>query len=195
MALLISPAELSARFSMTSFGGMWNFAFLCPLRVFLEVPAFWHSEEATFCNAFTMLVWAMGLKLQERERETESRLNVHLCELHLAILLPLVWFSPSDCIQCSGSTSLHSDLPDGVNVCCGEDSLREERGGEGLSSVALWDDKDQWVVEGGAHWTVVTEEGGCYICYIIPWPHDQHYWSLQLLMLSIHKVTQMYFQC
>lgn len=82
-----------------------------------------------------MLVWAMGLKLQERE--TESRLKVHLCEFQLAILPPLVWFSPSDCIQCSGFTSLHSDLPDGVNVHCGEDSLREERGGEGLSSVAL----------------------------------------------------------
>ena len=71
MALLISPAELSARFSTTSFGGMWNFAFLCPLGIFLEVPFFWHSEEAIFCNVFTMLVWAMGLKLEEREREWE----------------------------------------------------------------------------------------------------------------------------
>jgi len=70
MALLISPAELSARFSTTSFGGMWNFAFLCPLGIFLEVPFFWHSEEAIFCNVFTMLVWAMGLKLGERERES-----------------------------------------------------------------------------------------------------------------------------
>ena len=70
MALLMSPAELSARFSTTSFGGMWNFAFLCPLGIFLEVPFFWHSEEAIFCNVFTMLVWAMGLKLGERERES-----------------------------------------------------------------------------------------------------------------------------
>lgn len=70
MALLMSPAELSARFSTTSFGGMWNFAFLCPLGIFLEVPFFWHSEEAIFCNVFTMLVWAMGLKLGERERKS-----------------------------------------------------------------------------------------------------------------------------
>lgn len=72
MALLISPAELSARFSTTSFGGMWNFVFLWPLGIFLEVPVFWHSEEAIFCNVFTMLVWAMGLKLQERERERKT---------------------------------------------------------------------------------------------------------------------------
>ena len=145
MALLMSPAELSARFSTTSFGGMWNFAFLCSLRIFLEVPVFWHSEEATFCNVFTMLVWAMGLKLQERERQkVVYHINSCRLKLHLAIFLPLVysaWFSPSDCIQCSGSTSLHSDPPDGVNVHCGEGSLREERGGAGLSSVALWDDE------------------------------------------------------
>ena len=85
-----------------------------------------------------MLVWAMGLKLQERERQ--KVVNSCRLKLHLAIFLPLVysaWFSPSDCIQCSGSTSLHSDLPDGVNVHCGEGSLREEGGGGGLSSVAL----------------------------------------------------------
>ena len=70
-----------------------------------------------------------------------ERLKVHLCELHLAIFLPLVWYSLSDCIQYSGSTSLHSDLPDGMNVHCGEGSLREKRGGGGLSSVALWDDE------------------------------------------------------
>lgn len=31
--------------------------------------------------------------------------------------------------------------PDGVNVHCGEGSLREEGGGGGLSSVALRDDE------------------------------------------------------
>ena len=62
---------------------------------------FWHSEEAIFCNVFTMLVWAMGLKLQERERkretkrERESGLSHQFMEikseLHFGIFLSLVY--------------------------------------------------------------------------------------------------------
>lgn len=72
IALLISPAELSARLSMTSLGGMWNFTLLWFLRDFFEVPVFWHSENAIFWSVFTMLVWAIGLKLHERTEKNRE---------------------------------------------------------------------------------------------------------------------------
>ena len=63
MALRMSPAELSARLSITPLGGMCNFPLRPLLLLLLPEPAFRHSLDATFCRVFTMLVWAMGLKL------------------------------------------------------------------------------------------------------------------------------------
>ena len=81
MALRMSPTELSARLSITPLGGMCNFSLWALL---LPEPVFRHSLDATFCRVFTMLVWAMGLKLEGeggreggREPVKRGRVDLH----------------------------------------------------------------------------------------------------------------------